>query len=578
MNESEQPRPQGADGTGGSPVFWTLACAALLSLSACGGGGGGDSTAASTGSPPAGGGGTNPVPGAPGPQATMTATVAGKTPWNVSTSARFSLQQTSGAAVSGALSCTSQAPQALEVAPDCSRVKGLRLGSYAVTVSGGGISAAALVKVTPPPQPLATYNTSTIGPGTLALTSDGRLLAWGGYMNRPDRPLINDYGLSLPLQVAKLRSGGYLTGLVAAAHGADVTLALSEDGQVHSWGLGITLGRSYTPTSFSSAGELYPGLVGDAAGPLQNIVAVSTAANGALALTQDGTVYAWGPFSTSAFPIPDNKVPQLLSLPAKAVAVASGQNWAAILLANGRVMSLRSGPGSEAPFNSTGRPVVPGAVGLNVGYVIDNRTGQPLEGIVQVAAGGPHGLALTREGSVLAWGQNNLCQLGQGNSAATPLAALPVLGPNGTGTLGGIVMVAGGGNHSLALDSSGRIYSWGLGAQGQLGDGPSQPRSMSASRTCIPELVLDAAGTAPLAGVRAIYGTTSNSIALMPDGRVLIWGLRSTNDLGQGPGATVPLYQGLPLTVLNEAGSGPLLMTPMAYWPDLWQRGLGVSP
>ena len=85
--------------------------------------------------------------------------------------------------------------------------------------------------------------------------------------------------------------------------------------------------------------------------------------------------------------------------------------------------------------------------------------------------------------------------------------------------------------------------------------------------------MLDAAGTAPLTGVRAVYETTANSIALMSDGPVLIWGLRSTNDLGQDSSAELPLHQGLPLPVPNEAGTGSLLMTPMAYWPDLWRRG-----
>lgn len=502
----------------------------------------------------------------------MSAVVAGKTPWNVSTPSQFSLRQATGAIVTGPLSCISQSPQSLEVASDCSFVKGLRLGTYAVTVTGGGISAPASVKVTPIPQPLAPYNTSTIGPGTLAVPSDGRVLAWGGYLKWPSRPILDYRGLSLPRQMGEQRNGGFLGDLVAAAHGRDVTLALTEDGQVQTWGLGSSLGRNYTPESFISVGELYPGLATDSFGPLRGIVAISTAASGALALTQDGTVYAWGPYSTAVLPKPDNRVPRLLDLPGKAIAISSGQNWAAILLADGRVMSLRSGPGSEAPYNMTGRPSIPGVIGLNVGYVIDNRTGQPLENIVQVAAGGSHGLALSRDGQVLAWGENNLGQLGLGHSNNAPVSASPVVGPDGTGTLNGITMVAAGHAHSLAMDGAGHIYSWGLGTYGQLGDGPGQPRANNILRAFRPELVLDAAGTSPLSGARAVYGTTGNSIALMPDGRVLIWGLRSTNDLGQGA-AVPPLYQGLPLAVLNEAGNGPLLMTPMAYWSDLGYRG-----
>jgi alpha-tubulin suppressor-like RCC1 family protein len=541
---------------------WTIVCTTAWWLAACGGGGG-DTGSKATSTPA-------PSSGA-APTAAMTGVAPGKTPWNIATNASFSLQQATGEVVNGALSCVSQAPGALQVTSDCAQVKGLRLGTYAVTVSGGGISAAATVRVIPPAQPLAIYNTSTLAPGTLTVTQDGRLMAWGGYTKRPNVPL-NNAGLALPTQIANLKGGGFLTNVVAAAHGQDVTLALTEDGQVYSWGLTATMGRPYT--EYLYAGEIYPGLVTTASGPLQGIVAVSTAANVAQALTQDGTVYVWGSHSTGVFPEPSYQVPELLTLPDKAVALSSGQNWAAILLANGRVMSLRRG-GSDDYFNTSGRPTTPGAVGLNVGYVIDDRTGQPLEGIVQVAAGGSHGLALTRDGQVLAWGQNNLGQLGQGSSSSsfTRPAALPVRGPGGTGVLDGIVMVAAGYAHSLALDGSGRVYSWGFDLSGQLGDGPGMPRDASIVRCFLPELVLDVAGTTPLSGVRAVYAGTDTSAALMTDAHLLMWGARGLNDLAQGPGATTPQYQPLPLAVLNEAGTAPLSFAPLTYWSDLMRRG-----
>lgn len=560
---------QGRPGAGRASVHWTWAVMLGL-LSACGGGGSSTGDESPTAPEP---GTFVPEPGTPGAQAGEAGQAAARTFWAVGREARFTLRNASGATVSGPLSCTSQAPQALEVAPDCSQVKGLRLGTYAVTVSGGGISAPAPVKVIPPAQPLATDSTSGLGFGVLAVTAPGRLLAWGGYSNWPGAGFQPNF--ALPTQVASRAGGGYQGGLVASAHGSDVTLALSEDGQVYSWGLTRTLGRQPRPSDldYYLAGEQYPGLVVDAAGPLRNIVAISTAASGAVALTQEGGVYAWGPFSTSAYPIPDNKVPQLLTLPTKAVALSAGQNWAAILLANGRVMTLRSGPGQDGQFNGTGRPATPGVVGLNVGYVIDSRTGQPLEGIVQVAAGGSYALALTRDGQVMGWGRNEQGQLAQGHAGDVPSTALPLLGPDGSAQLGGIVMVAAGYAHGLALSSNGQVYSWGTGSSGELGDGMDTPRSVSVVRTRRPELVLDPSGTTPLlGGVRAVYASSANSMALMSDGRVLIWGLR--RDLGQGPNATGPLYQGLPLAVRNEANSGPLLMTPLSYWPDLWRRGV----
>ena len=60
--------------------------------------------------------------------------------------------------------------------------------------------------------------------------------------------------------------------------------------------------------------------------------------------------------------------------------------------------------------------------------------------------------------------------LGDGTTTqrVTPTA---VKGVGGTGTLGGIVAVAGGEAHSLALKGDGTVWAWGQNTQGQLGIG-----------------------------------------------------------------------------------------------------------
>ena len=84
--------------------------------------------------------------------------------------------------------------------------------------------------------------------------------------------------------------------------------------------------------------------------------------------------------------------------------------------------------------------------------------------MVAVSAGGWHNLALKADGTVWAWGENTQGQLGV--PASTPRSDLAVK----VAGLKGIVAVAAGRKHSLALKDDGTVWAWGYNAQGQLGD------------------------------------------------------------------------------------------------------------
>ena len=97
--------------------------------------------------------------------------------------------------------------------------------------------------------------------------------------------------------------------------------------------------------------------------------------------------------------------------------------------------------------------------------------GTPLAGkkIVKIAAGQGHSLALTDDGMVYTWGRNDTGQLG--NNATTdamlPVAVTVTGTPMSNKT---IVEIASGARHSLAIDSSGKVYAWGHNGSGQLGN------------------------------------------------------------------------------------------------------------
>jgi alpha-tubulin suppressor-like RCC1 family protein len=137
--------------------------------------------------------------------------------------------------------------------------------------------------------------------------------------------------------------------------------------------------------------------------------------------------------------------------------------------------------------------------------------------VTAVAAGGRHDLALLSNGTVLAWGDDTYGQLGNGSASANDDAETPALVPN----LSGVVAVAAGGEHSLALLSNGTVEAWGDNDDGQLGDG-----TRTASDVPVP--------VKGLTGVSTISAGDQFSLAALSNGTVEAWGDNGFGQLGDG--------------------------------------------
>jgi alpha-tubulin suppressor-like RCC1 family protein len=90
-----------------------------------------------------------------------------------------------------------------------------------------------------------------------------------------------------------------------------------------------------------------------------------------------------------------------------------------------------------------------------------------------IVAGPYHVLALKNDGTLWAWGKNEFGQLGMGSSSDGDIGKKPVqvLGKNGTGTYDtDWVDMAAGVSHSVAIKSDGTLWGWGEGGIGQTGD------------------------------------------------------------------------------------------------------------
>src|SRR5207237_129666 len=128
------------------------------------------------------------------------------------------------------------------------------------------------------------------------------------------------------------------------------------------------------------------------------------------------------------------------------------------------------------------------------------------------------------DGTVWAWGVNVYGQLGDGTTtnSSTPVQVRNLSGGGRSGERG----VGGGLSHSWALKSDGTVWAWGYNGDGELGDGTTTNSSW-------PVQVRDLSG-GYLSGVVAVAGGNLHSLALKSDGTVWAWGYNGDGELGNG--------------------------------------------
>jgi alpha-tubulin suppressor-like RCC1 family protein len=144
--------------------------------------------------------------------------------------------------------------------------------------------------------------------------------------------------------------------------------------------------------------------------------------------------------------------------------------------------------------------------------------------IAKVAVGLEHSIAVDNSGIVYTWGINDKGQLGDGTTVNknTPHTV------NTSGVLSGktITQVAAGENFCLAVDNAGKVYSWGYNNYGQLGNG-------NTSQSTVPVDVYSS-GVLEDKTITQVAGGTFNSMALGNDGKVYTWGYNYYGQLGNG--------------------------------------------
>ncbi|MCX7569464.1 hypothetical protein OS242_05780 [Tumebacillus sp. DT12] len=141
-----------------------------------------------------------------------------------------------------------------------------------------------------------------------------------------------------------------------------------------------------------------------------------------------------------------------------------------------------------------------------------------LTNINKIASKYHHVLTVQNNGTVYGWGRNNFGELGLGNFTNQ---STPQLIPN----LTNVSDVKMGFGHSLILKTDGTVWAMGRNDQGQLGNGTTKGSTVAVQ---VPGLT----------GVKAIAAGSLHNLALKTDGTVWAWGYNKNGQLGNGLAGT----------------------------------------
>jgi alpha-tubulin suppressor-like RCC1 family protein len=293
------------------------------------------------------------------------------------------------------------------------------------------------------------YTTVRTGQTSLALTTAGRVYTWGdnesgqfgdGTTHSRSRPVLASWLKGM--KVTALRGGALFT------------LALTSSGKVLAWGDNLfgELGDGSTTDRLSPVKVKIPKSV--------SITAISLGYDTGLALTKSGRVLSWGGNTTGQLGDGSTKerdTPGYVKLPAhtKVTSIAAGLGTGYAVTSSGRLLAWGLNAAGQLGDGTAKDRLKPVQVRLPHGVKVASAT-----------AGVAHALALTTDRRVLAWGVNTYGQLGNGSHDGKHVPVFVKL-PKGTK----VRAVASGAECSMALTATGRILAWGRNNVGQLGNG-----------------------------------------------------------------------------------------------------------
>ena len=213
---------------------------------------------------------------------------------------------------------------------------------------------------------------------------------------------------------------------------------------------------------------------------------------------------------------------------------------------------------------------------------MSDAVGNRYTGIVSVAVGDRHLLALTNTGNVLAWGENSAGQLADGTLTQRAYPVYVHSSPHAM--VSNITSIAAIGTASVAVRSDGRVLGWGSTLIATPLDTETEETSVTLDRTAdyYAKPLSDGEGHA-IINIRRIALGYSHMLGLTRDGRVKGWGSNSNGQLGDGTNfavsgtATVKVSNGQPLGNIIEIAVGSIHSVALSGDGQVFTWGAGEN-
>ncbi|MCL2843640.1 MAG: S-layer homology domain-containing protein [Oscillospiraceae bacterium] len=293
-----------------------------------------------------------------------------------------------------------------------------------------------------------------VGDGfTIALRDDGTIWSWGtnwvGQLG--DGTLIDRM---VPVRVQQV------VNVVAISAGWEFATALQADGTVWAWGHNLS-GQLGNNTSGNHT--TWPVRVHN----LDGVTAISSGGVHAMALRNNGTLWAWG--NNWYGQLGDGTIENHRLTPVQVqgltnVTAVSAGGWHTAAIQNGGLWTW--GVNTDAQLGN-------GTMGSHTNSGTPAQV-QNLSNVTAVAAGAMHTVAQAGD-AFWAWGNNWFGQLGNGGgNQDVRTAPVRVDMQN----LNSAMALVAGDVHTVAIRGDGTVWSWGGNAYGQLGDGSTTHRSV----------------------------------------------------------------------------------------------------
>jgi len=363
----------------------------------------------------------------------------------------------------------------------------------------GQLGDGTVVTTSTPVQTVTDRNWAMVSVGfyhTMAIDSDGKLWAFGVNWNGQ---LGDGTTMSRNLPVMIMPDKDWT--MVSA--GSQFTLAIDSDGKLWAWGANI-MGQLGDGTTIQKTSPVQIGTA-------TNWAHVSAGDSHSMAIDTDGKLWAWGynlygQLGNGAFVITANPNPIQIGSDTDWAMVSAGGSHTAAIKTNGELYAWGQNWYGQLGDGSLSNKSTPVKVGSDTDWAM-------------VSAGSNHTAAIKADGSLWTWGHNLSGQLGLGDfgSGTDRVTPQPV-----TSAGGGWAYVSTGGQGTMAVKTNGELYAWGYNGEGQLGLGDNTDRDT-------PQLVTSASD----GWVYATTGG-QHTMAIDSDGKLWGYGSNYYGQLGDG--------------------------------------------